>query len=90
MSYRYSPPAILHCMLFTVSYFVLSFMQTDTSLAIEAKLMRRWEFESIDQAVTNMSQWFSGSKSERSCLREYLETTKGIILFSLKTFFVLI
>ena len=60
------------------------FLQTDTSLAIEAKLMRRWEFESIDQAVTNMSQWFSGSKSERSCLMEYLDTTKGIIIpFSL-------
>ncbi|KAJ4907224.1 Uncharacterized protein Rs2_10882 [Raphanus sativus] len=55
----------------------LNELQTDTSLAIEAKLMRRWEFESIDQAVTNMSQWFSGSKSERSCLMEYLDTTKG-------------
>ncbi|CAH8383230.1 unnamed protein product [Eruca vesicaria subsp. sativa] len=55
----------------------LNELQTDTSLAIEAKLMRRWEFESIDQALTNMSQWFSGSKSERSCLREYLDSTKG-------------
>uniref|UniRef100_A0A1J3FUC3 G1/S-specific cyclin-E protein n=1 Tax=Noccaea caerulescens TaxID=107243 RepID=A0A1J3FUC3_NOCCA len=50
---------------------------TDTSLAIEAKLMRRWEFDSIDQAVTSMSQWFSGSKAEMSYLREYLDTTKG-------------
>ncbi|KAG2332775.1 hypothetical protein Bca52824_003955 [Brassica carinata] len=55
----------------------LNELQTDTSLALEAKLMRRWEFESIDQAVTNMSQWFSGSKSERSCMMEYLDTTKG-------------
>ncbi|XP_024004232.1 uncharacterized protein LOC18027602 isoform X2 [Eutrema salsugineum] len=55
----------------------LNELQTDTSLAIEAKLMRRWEFESIDQAVTSMSQWFSGSKAEWSSLREYLDTTKG-------------
>ena len=56
-------------------------MQTDTSLAIEAKMMRRWEFESIDEAATNMFQWFSGSKSERPCLREYLDPSKGIISF---------
>ncbi|CAH2059692.1 unnamed protein product, partial [Thlaspi arvense] len=55
----------------------LNELQTDTSLAIEAKLMRRWEFESIDQAVASMPQWFSGSKAERSCLREYLDTTIG-------------
>lgn len=54
-------------------------MQIDTSLAIEAKLMRRWEFESIDHAVTNMSQWFSGSKPEGSCLMEYLDPSKGIL-----------
>ena len=58
-----------------ISYF--NELQTDTSLAIEAKLMRRWEFESIDDAVTNISQWFSGSKSERPCLREYLDPSKG-------------
>jgi hypothetical protein len=55
----------------------LNELQTDTSLAIEAKLMRRWEFESIDQAVKSMSQWFSGSKAEKSCLREYLDSTIG-------------
>ncbi|KAG7568549.1 hypothetical protein ISN45_Aa04g013710 [Arabidopsis thaliana x Arabidopsis arenosa] len=55
----------------------LNELQTDTSLAIEAKLMRRWEFESIDQAVKSMSQWFSGSKAEKSFLREYLDSTIG-------------
>ncbi|KAL1221817.1 hypothetical protein V5N11_000093 [Cardamine amara subsp. amara] len=55
----------------------LNELQTDTSLAIEAKLMRRWEFESIDQAAKSMSQWFSGSKAERCCLREYLDSTIG-------------
>ncbi|XP_056845552.1 uncharacterized protein LOC108813494 isoform X2 [Raphanus sativus] len=58
-----------------ISYF--NELQIDTSLAIEAKLMRRWEFESIDHAVTNMSQWFSGSKPEGSCLMEYLDPSKG-------------
>ena len=58
-----------------ISY--LNELQTDTSLAIEAKLMRRWEFESIDEAVTNMSQWFSGTKAERSCLRKHLHPAKG-------------
>ncbi|CAG7874776.1 unnamed protein product [Brassica rapa] len=58
-----------------ISY--LNELQTDTSLAIEAKMMRRWEFESIDEAATNMFQWFSGSKSERPCLREYLDPSKG-------------
>ena len=54
-------------------------MQTDTSLAIEAKLMRRWEFESIDQAVKNISQWFSGLEAEEFCLSEYLDPSKGIL-----------
>lgn len=78
--------ATLHCFGLTlyvilVSYLIYIFMQTDTSLAIEAKLMRRWEFESIDQAVKSMSQWFSGSKAEKSFLREYLDSTIGIIVF---------
>ncbi|CAN8247746.1 unnamed protein product [Cochlearia groenlandica] len=50
---------------------------TDTSVAIETKLMRRWEFESVNQAVASMSQWFSGSEAESSCLREYLDSTIG-------------
>ncbi|XP_023640272.1 uncharacterized protein LOC17888330 isoform X1 [Capsella rubella] len=59
----------------------LNELLTDTSLAIEAKLMRRWEFESIDQAVKSMSQWFSGSKAEKSCLREYLDSTIGEVFY---------
>ncbi|CAH8389300.1 unnamed protein product [Eruca vesicaria subsp. sativa] len=66
-----------------ISY--LNELQTDTSLAIEAKLMRRWEFDSIDQAVTNMSQWFSGTKTERSCLREHL--LKGEVFHDASTEF---
>ncbi|KAF8016725.1 hypothetical protein BT93_H2065 [Corymbia citriodora subsp. variegata] len=52
----------------------LNELQTDTSLAIEAKLMKRWEFDSIAQAATCMFSWFSGTDSERQILEAYLDT----------------
>ncbi|TYI19847.1 hypothetical protein ES332_A07G193300v1 [Gossypium tomentosum] len=53
----------------------LNELQTDTSLAIEAKFMRRWEFDSIDQAAKCLSSWFSGSLLEQRNLKEYLNST---------------
>ncbi|KAI7744253.1 hypothetical protein M8C21_021159 [Ambrosia artemisiifolia] len=37
----------------------LNELQTDTSLAIEAKYMKRWEFDSINQAVKRINTWDS-------------------------------
>ncbi|CAI8595474.1 unnamed protein product [Vicia faba] len=48
-------------------------LQTDTSLAIEAKLMKRWEFDNIAQAACCMSSCrilLSGDLSERKALVE--------------------
>ncbi|KAE8728423.1 small ubiquitin-related modifier 1-like [Hibiscus syriacus] len=50
-------------------------LQTDTSLAIEAKFMRRWEFESFDHAVNSISSWFSGTELDQHYLEEYLNST---------------
>ncbi|XP_073280019.1 uncharacterized protein [Primulina huaijiensis] len=51
----------------------LNELQTDTSLAIEAKVMRRWEFDSITQAVKCISSWFHGTMSEHILLNDYLD-----------------
>ncbi|KAK2649001.1 hypothetical protein Ddye_016490 [Dipteronia dyeriana] len=59
----------------------LNELQTDTSLAIEAKLMRRWEFDSIAQAASCMSSWFSGTNYERRQLKEYLDSAIGDIFY---------
>ncbi|XP_039049352.1 uncharacterized protein LOC120190332 isoform X1 [Hibiscus syriacus] len=59
----------------------LNELQTDTSLAIEAKFMRRWEFDSIDQAANCISSWFSGTLVEQRCLMEYLNLTTGDVFF---------
>ncbi|XVE72449.1 hypothetical protein DITRI_Ditri11bG0040000 [Diplodiscus trichospermus] len=55
----------------------LNELQTDTSLAIEAKFMRRWEFDSIVQAASCRSSWFSGTLLEQRCLKEYLDSKFG-------------
>ncbi|GMI73385.1 hypothetical protein like AT2G32970 [Hibiscus trionum] len=59
----------------------LNELQTDTSLAIEAKLMQRWEFDSIDQAANCISSWFSGTFSEQRRLIEYLNSTTGDVFY---------
>ncbi|XP_010556977.1 PREDICTED: uncharacterized protein LOC104826134 isoform X2 [Tarenaya hassleriana] len=68
-----------------ISY--LNELQTGTSLAIEAKVMQRWEYESIDQAVTSMSVWFSGTKTEKFCLKKYLDTAIGEVFYDAETEF---
>ncbi|KAI3465607.1 hypothetical protein Pfo_022270 [Paulownia fortunei] len=55
----------------------LNELQTDTSLAIEAKVMRRWEFDSIAQAVRSISSWFPGTLNEQILLKEHLDATLG-------------
>ncbi|XP_027931949.1 uncharacterized protein LOC114187780 isoform X1 [Vigna unguiculata] len=56
-------------------------LQTDTSLAIEAKLMKRWEFDNIAQAARCMSSWFSGTPSEQMLLKERLDSASGEIFY---------
>lgn len=59
------------------SSFFTSF-QTDTSLAVEAKVMRRWEFDSTSQACRSIYSWFPGTLNEQILLKENLGATLGI------------
>ncbi|KAG6785211.1 hypothetical protein POTOM_010938 [Populus tomentosa] len=56
----------------------LNELLTDTSLAIEAKIMHRWEFDSIAQAASSLSSWFSGTLSELLQLKGYLDSATGM------------
>lgn len=58
--------------------FFVCYAKTDTSLAIEAKVMRRWEFDSIAQAAGSISSWFPGTLNELILLKEHLDATLGI------------
>ncbi|KAL7086669.1 hypothetical protein ACP275_13G015300 [Erythranthe tilingii] len=60
-----------------ISYF--NELQTDTSLAIEAKIMRRWEFDCISQAAKSISSWYPGTFNEQILLKEHLDTSLGEI-----------
>ncbi|OAY35069.1 uncharacterized protein LOC110627969 isoform X2 [Manihot esculenta] len=59
----------------------LNELQTDTSLALESKIMLRWEFDSIEQAASCISLWFSGTVFEQLHLKEYLESAVGEIFY---------
>ncbi|MCD7448677.1 hypothetical protein HAX54_045326 [Datura stramonium] len=56
-------------------------LQTDTSLAIETKFMKRWEFDSVAQAARCMSSWFSGTDTEHHLLKVCLESTIGEVFY---------
>ncbi|KAL0301762.1 UNVERIFIED_CONTAM: hypothetical protein Sradi_6453000 [Sesamum radiatum] len=53
----------------------VAIIETDTSLAIETKVMRRWEFDSITQAARLISSWFPGTLNEQILLKEHLDAT---------------
>ncbi|KAL4568001.1 hypothetical protein LXL04_023600 [Taraxacum kok-saghyz] len=55
----------------------LNELQTDTSLAIEAKYMKRWEFDSISQSVKCITSWFPGTLHEQSLLKDHLKSMIG-------------
>ncbi|KAL5729821.1 hypothetical protein ACHQM5_002718 [Ranunculus cassubicifolius] len=55
----------------------LNELQTDTSMALEAKFMKRWEFDSIEHAMSCICIWFSGTYNERLLLQEYLDSLVG-------------
>ncbi|KAF8414154.1 hypothetical protein HHK36_002153 [Tetracentron sinense] len=56
-------------------------LQTDTSMAIEATVMKRWEFDSIAQALRCISSWFSGTHNEQVLLRGYLDSIIGDVFY---------
>jgi len=39
--------------------------------------MKRWEFDSIAQAASCMSSWFSGTTSEQMLLKGHLDSASG-------------
>ena len=47
-------------------------LQMDTSMAVETKIMKRWEFDSMQKASTSLSSWFMGTDYERSLLLNFL------------------
>ncbi|KAJ8649219.1 hypothetical protein MRB53_002242 [Persea americana] len=61
----------------------LNELQTDTSMALEAKLMKRWEFDSVEQASRCISSWFSGTPYERFLLQKYLDdiSSRGEVFY---------
>uniref|UniRef100_A0A287GTZ9 Uncharacterized protein n=1 Tax=Hordeum vulgare subsp. vulgare TaxID=112509 RepID=A0A287GTZ9_HORVV len=74
-----STPALLHGFLvFEVSWRDVhginyyNDLLTDTSLALEARYLNKWEFYSAEQAAGCASQWFLGGASETQSLRGYL------------------
>lgn len=71
---------LYRCLAFKRDYL---YEQTDTSLAIEAKCMRRWEFDSIAQAAKGITSWFPGTLRERFLLETKLNSMLGINLHRL-------
>lgn len=43
-------------------------------MAVESKIMKRWEFDSVNQASSLITSWFSGNESERDLLQDYLDS----------------
>ena len=58
------------CCLFPITQYVAK--QRDGSMALELKSLTKWEFNSIDQALSCISSWFSGTLSETQILRSNL------------------
>lgn len=55
----------------------LNELQTHTSMALETKSMKRWEFDSVEQASNCISLWFSGTDYERLILGDYLDSVSN-------------
>lgn len=68
----------------------LNELQTDTSMAVEAKTMKRWEFDSVNQASSLISSWFSGNYSECQLLQDYFNniSPKGDVFYDAPNDFI--
>ncbi|KAK4793460.1 hypothetical protein SAY86_023895 [Trapa natans] len=53
----------------------------DTILALEAKLMKRWEFDNIAQAASSMPLWFKGTLAEHQILKNHLSNLIGDVFY---------
>lgn len=51
----------------------LNELQTDTSIALEVKSLKKWDFIGIDQAMSCLSSWFSATTSETKSLHDHLK-----------------
>lgn len=49
------------------------YLQTDTSIALEVKSMKKWDFNGIDQAMSCLSSWFSATTSETKSFHDHLK-----------------
>ncbi|GKD90969.1 hypothetical protein Tco_1366476, partial [Tanacetum coccineum] len=65
----------LHCI--ELPDVVLISKPTYTSLAIESKYMKRWEFDSIAQAAKGLMSWFPGTPYEALLLEHRLNSMIG-------------
>ncbi|KAK1318766.1 hypothetical protein QJS10_CPB04g01214 [Acorus calamus] len=51
----------------------LNELQTDTSLTLEVKSMKKWEFDSLEQALHCTSSWFMGMATEAQSLKHNMK-----------------
>ncbi|CAN6471981.1 unnamed protein product [Victoria cruziana] len=58
----------------------LNELQTDTSIALEAQYMKKWEFDSAEQASIFISSWFSGTLFESRLLKNYLNDVSDVVI----------
>ncbi|CAL4885570.1 unnamed protein product [Urochloa decumbens] len=67
----------------------LNELQTDTSVAVESKIMKRWEFDSVNQASSLITSWFSGNDSECQLLQDYLDSisSNGDVFYDALNYF---
>ncbi|WVZ73455.1 hypothetical protein U9M48_021758 [Paspalum notatum var. saurae] len=68
----------------------LNELQTDASMAVESKIMKRWEFDSVNQALSLITNWFSGNPSECQLLQDYLNSisSNGDIFYDAQNYFL--
>ncbi|KAJ1281218.1 hypothetical protein BS78_04G291000 [Paspalum vaginatum] len=64
--------------------------ETDASMAVESKIMKRWEFDSVNQALSSITNWFSGNPSECQLLQDYLNSisSNGDIFYDAQNYFL--
>uniref|UniRef100_A0A7N0UIY8 Uncharacterized protein n=1 Tax=Kalanchoe fedtschenkoi TaxID=63787 RepID=A0A7N0UIY8_KALFE len=57
----------------------LNELQTDASMALEVKVIRKWEFSDINHALSCLPSWFSGTPPETQALQSSLVYLHGVV-----------
>ncbi|CAM8988814.1 unnamed protein product [Rhodiola kirilowii] len=57
----------------------LNELQTDASIALEVKLIRKWEFNDVNHALSCLPSWFSGTPFETQALQGSLAYLDGVV-----------